>query len=54
MAKFIDWLSQQSTWKAIAVLAGVVGYQIAPERAGEILTAVGVIYAGIAGFWDQE
>ena len=54
MEKFIHWLSQQSTWKAITVLAGVIGYNIAPERVGEILTAVGIVYAGIAGFWDQE
>jgi len=54
MNKFLHWAKKQSTWKAMAVLAGVVGYNIAPERVGEVLTAVGVVYGGIAAFWDKE
>uniref|UniRef100_A0A6M3XNH9 Holin n=1 Tax=viral metagenome TaxID=1070528 RepID=A0A6M3XNH9_9ZZZZ len=54
MDRIANWLKEQSTWKAIVVLLGVIGYHVAPERVGEILTAVGVFYALIAGFWDGD
>ena len=53
-SKIVTWLKQQSTWKAIAVLAGVIGINVAPDQIGDVLTAVGIVYTGIAGFWDKN
>ena len=53
MDKFVDWLKQQSTWKALAVLAGVIGITVAPDRIGEIATAVGV-HSGFSGCLTLE
>ena len=52
--KFLEWLKQQSTWKAIAALLGVAGIAAAPDRVGEIAMAVGVIYAFVAGVVDTD
>lgn len=54
MEKFFAWLTQQSTIKAIIVLAGVVGIQIEPDYFSEILAAVGVLYSGVAAFLDRN
>ena len=54
MDKFLLWLTEQSTIKAIIVLCGVIGLQVAPDKLTEILTAVGVLYGGVAAILDRD
>ena len=54
MDAFFKWLTEQSTIKAIIVLCGVAGLQVAPDMLTEIMTAVGVLYAGIAAIFDRS
>ena len=51
--KFISWLKQPSTSKAILIILGLVGVTVQPERLKEIIGAGLILYAGIAAFWDK-
>ena len=54
MDAFFKWLTEQSTIKAIIVLCGVAGLQLAPDKLLEIVTAVGVLYGGVAAILDRN
>ena len=54
LEKFIQWLKQPSTVKAIVLFAGLVGVNIAPEKMNEIITAAIVLYGGVAAFVDKN
>lgn len=54
LAKFLDWLKQPSTIKAIVIAAGMAGWTITPEYQERILFVGGVIYAGLGAFYDQQ
>lgn len=53
-AQFAEWagarLSEPSTYKALAVLAGVVGVNIDPDQYQAIVTLCGLIYSAIGMF----
>ena len=54
MEKFITWLKQPSSIKAIVLFVGLVGVSITPERLEEIIIAATVLYGGISAFWDKN
>ena len=51
--KFMDWLKQPSTVKAIVIFAGLFGAAVEPQRVTEIIMSAAVLYGGIAAFWDK-
>ena len=53
MKKFIKWLKQPSSIKAIVLFAGLVGAKLNPDQVQEIVTGVTVLYGGIAAFMDK-
>jgi hypothetical protein len=54
MDKFITWLKQPSSIKAIVLFVGLAGVTIAPERLEEIVGAAIIIYGGISALWDKN
>lgn len=51
--KFLAWLKQPSTIKAIILFLGLAGYQLAPEKLDSIVEGVVVLYGGVAMFLDK-
>ena len=54
MEKFIAWLKEQSTQKAILAALAAIGINIAPEQAATILAGFLSLYSLIAGFRDKS
>ncbi len=54
MKAFIDWLSQQSTQKAILAALAAAGVAIDPEQANTILIGFLALYSLIAGIRDKS
>ena len=51
--KFITWLKQPSTIKAIILFLGLVGVTIDPEHMKEYIEGGIVLYMGVAAFIDK-
>lgn len=54
MDKFVEWLKQQSTQKAILAALAAAGIGIDPDKATAILTGFLALYALIAGIRDKS
>ena len=52
--KFVAWIKQPSTIKAILIFLGLAGVTISPDKANEIITSAVVLYGGIAAFYDKN
>jgi hypothetical protein len=54
MAFPVERLKEPSTWRGLAVLAGVLGVNISPEQSTAIMTVVGLIYGVIQTFRKEK
>lgn len=52
--RFIEWLKQPSTIKAIILFLGLIGISVDPNRIQEIITGAIVLYGGVAAFYDKN
>ena len=44
-----DRLKERTTWYALATLAGLFGYNVTPEYAGEVISSIVTVVALIEG-----
>ena len=51
--RFIAWIKQSSTIRAIIILLGVVGITLVPERLEEVLWACAILYSGNEAFIEK-
>jgi hypothetical protein len=52
--KFITWIKQPSSIKAIVMFAGLAGATLNPDKVQEIITGAVILYGGIAAFVDKN
>jgi hypothetical protein len=52
--KFIEWIKQPSTIKALMVLSGLIGVKIDPTKVQEIIEAGLTLYVFIQAFYNQQ
>jgi hypothetical protein len=52
--KFIEWIKEPSTVKAIIMFIGLIGVTVNPEHIKEIITGATILYGGIAAFIDKN
>jgi len=48
-----NWVSQKSTQLGLVALAGIAGYNIAPDQIGQISTILGIVTGAIL-FFNKE
>ena len=51
--RFIAWIKQPSTIRAIIILLGAVGVTLVPDRLEEILWACAILYSGNEAFIEK-
>lgn len=54
MENFFKRFTEPSTWRGLAVLAGLLGVNVAPEAQGAIVNVVGGLYALINIFRKEK
>lgn len=54
LEKFFARLKTPSTVKGVVVLLGLFGVSVTPEYAGEIVSALGAVYAAIAVLFQES
>lgn len=54
MEWFWTWLKQPSTLRVLNVLAGYIGYQIAPEMWSQIVGICVAVYMLIDGLYNKQ